>query len=144
MNKTLISSILILAIIFILSIGNSFAQTIPGLSVKTNKKSYKPGSSGVITIKFKTGTGIKIPKEPPIDVNISGDGISGDGLQDYSGGDGDYIDSKTIKYNFTVSGDAESDTSIKISGSVKFGYCSSESGVCKIGTKNFSVTIKVQ
>jgi len=122
----------------------SSAQTTPKVSVKANKKSYNPGTSGVLTITFKTGSGVKIPKEPPIDINISGDGITGNGIQDYSGdGDGDYLSSNKVKYNFSVS-DGASDGSITISGTVKFGYCSSESGVCKIGNQKFSIKIKVQ
>ena len=144
MKKSLITGLFTLALTAIFGIGFSYAQSVPGLSVHTNKKTYKPGASGVITIKFKTASNVKIPKEPQIDVNISGDGISGSGLEDYSGSGEDYIDTKTIKYDFTVSNDAESGSTIKISGSVKFGYCNSETGICKIGNKSFKVTISVQ
>jgi len=144
MKKSLITGLFTLVLITLFGISFTYAQSVPGLSVHSNKKSYAPGSSGVLTIKFKTASNVKIPKDPPIEVNISGDGVSGSGLQDYSGGDDDYIDSKTIKYNFTVSNDAESGTSITITGTVKFGYCNSESGICKIGNKSFSVKISIQ
>jgi hypothetical protein len=120
------------------------AQSAPELKVTLSKKSFKPGESGKIIIKFKHGPQVKIPKEPPIEVEISGDGISGQGVQDYSGGEGDYISNSQIKYNFSVSQNAQSGTTITITGKVKFGYCSTESGICKIGNKNFTVTVKVK
>jgi hypothetical protein len=144
MKKTFVLKASVIVLFMLFAISNVYSQTIPGLSVKVNKKSFKPGSSGVLTITFKAGKGVKIPKEPQIEVNLSGDGITGNGLQDYSGCEGDYITSKTIKYNFSISADAESGSTIKLKGSVKFGYCSSETGICKIGNKSFSVKIKVQ
>ncbi|MCX6161915.1 MAG: hypothetical protein NTV87_11385 [Ignavibacteriae bacterium] len=121
----------------------SNAQSMPGVSVSANKKSFKAGDSGILTIKFKTGNGVKIPKEPPIDVTITSDNINGQGVQDYTGGEGDYLTNNLVKYKFTVPDNTEAGD-YTVTGTVKFGYCSSESGVCKLGNKSFSVKIKVK
>jgi len=120
------------------------AQSAPTLKVTVAKKSYKPGQTGTLIIKFKHGTKVKIPKEPPIEVSISGDGVTGQGVQDYSGGEGDYINDSQIKYTFKISGSAESGSTIAISGTVKFGYCSTETGTCKMTSKSFTVNVKVK
>ena len=120
------------------------SQTIPTVTVSVNKKSYKPGDNGVITIKFKPTGGTKIPKEPPIEVTLTGEDVTGTGLQDYSGAPGgDYFTSPVIKYNFKVSDNSASQT-INAKVKIKFGYCSSESGVCKIGnvSKNIKIIVK--
>jgi hypothetical protein len=135
---------LLIGIFGLLSASDYAAAQTPDLKVTVSKKSFKPGDSGKLVIKFKHGPKVKIPKEPPIEVSISGDGIIGQGVQDYSGGEGDYISNSQIKYNFKVSENAASGTTITITGTVKFGYCSTESGICKIGTKNFTVTVKVK
>ncbi len=124
---------------------NSFAQPIPKVSISLSKKSFKPGENGVMTIKFNPAEGVKIPKEPQIEVTLTAEGANGTGLQDYSGAPGgDYFSSPVIKYNFTVSEDATSGTTISAKVKIKFGYCSSESGVCKIGNVTKTVKIKVK
>jgi len=135
---------LLIGVFGLLSASDYAAAQTPDLKVTVSKKSFKPGDSGKLIIKFKHGPKVKIPKEPPIEVSISGEGIIGQGVQDYSGGEGDYISNSQIKYNFKVSENAASGTTITITGTVKFGYCSTESGICKIGTKNFTVTVKVK
>jgi ABC-type Fe3+-hydroxamate transport system substrate-binding protein len=120
------------------------ADGTPSVSASANKKSFSPGESGVLTISFKTGSKVKIPKDPEIVVSLTTDEVEGQGLQDYSGGDGDYIDNSKVKYNFTVPGGAASGSAITISGSVKFGYCSTTDGVCKLATKNFTAKIKIK
>lgn len=115
----------------------------PGVSAIPNKKSYSPGESGVLTLSFKTGSKVKIPKDPPVSVELSGD-IEANGLQDYSGDDGDYINGSKVRYNFTVPSGAASGSTISISGSVRFGYCTTSDGVCKIGNRNFSAKIRVK
>ena len=57
-----------------------------------------------MTISFKTGSKVKNLKDPEIVVSLTTDEVEGQGLQDYSGGDGDYIDNSKVKYNFTVPG----------------------------------------
>lgn len=141
MNKYKSLIISFLALIF-LSSNYLYSQTQPGVSVWANKKSFSPGESGVLMIKFKTGAKVKIPRDPAVTVSISS-GVNGNGLQNISGS-GDYIDSKLVKYNFTVPSDAVSGTKIKITGTVKFGYCSAEDETCKIGNSNFTTSIKVK
>ncbi len=120
----------------------AYSQKMPGMSVSTDKKSYSPGESGVLIISFKTSSGVKIPKEPGVDVNVSG--VEGNGVQDYMGGDGEYIANSKVKYNFVVPSGAASGTSLAVDGSVKFGYCSTSDGVCKMANKNFSTKIKIK
>jgi len=143
LNKKLLLSLVVLAFsISLLSSVDAYSQAKPNISVWTNKKAYNPGESGVLYVKFKTASGVKIPKVPNITVSISG-GVEGAGMQDYSGnGSGEYLGNNTVKYNFTVPGNANGTT--KISGMVKFGYCSSSDGVCKIGKTNFSRNISIK
>ncbi len=143
MVKIVRLSVFFLALFAITALSESaFSQKLPGVSVSTNKKSYSPGESGVLIISFKTASGVKIPKEPGVDISVSG--VEGQGVQDYSGGEGDYISSSKVKYNFVVPGGAASGSSITLDGSVNFGYCSTSDGVCKMGSKNFSTKIKVK
>jgi hypothetical protein len=135
----LISVIFVFALSF-LALCNAEAQSLPKISVKTNKKTYKPGESGVLTIKFKTASDVKIPTDPQVEINLTG--VTGTGLQGYPGGD--YNESKLVKYGFTVSSSEESGSTVTISGTVKFGYCNSETGICKIGNQKFSVKIKIK
>lgn len=143
MLKFLHFSVFFTALFIISSIsGEAFSQKLPGMTVSANKKSYAPGESGVLTINFKTSSGVKIPKEPGVEVSISG--VEGQGLQDYTGGGGEYIEGSKVRYNFTVPGGAQSGTKLEISGSVQFGYCSTSDGVCKMANKNFSTKISVK
>lgn len=122
---------------------SALAVEAPNVSASANKKSFSAGESGVLTVKFKTGAHVKIPKDPEVEITIT-DGVDGSGLQDYSGGD-DYLKSPaSVKYNFTVPPGAASGSTITIKGKVKFGYCNSDDGVCKITTKNFTAKIKVK
>lgn len=141
-NKKLLLSLLVLAFsVSLLSTADAYSQTKPNISVWTNQKSYNPGESGVLYIKFKTASGVKIPKVPAITVSINS-GVEGAGMQDYSGnGGGEYLGNNIVKYNFTVPDNASG--RVKITGSVKFGYCSSADGVCKIGKSNISKNISV-
>ncbi len=134
----------LMALISISGINSVNAQAMPGLSVSANKKSFSAGESGVLTLSFKTGKNVKIPKDPEIVVSLESGNIEGQGLQDYSGGEGDYISNSKVKYNFTIPAGAESGSTITISGNVKFGYCNSSDGVCKMGNKSFSVKVKVK
>jgi hypothetical protein len=140
LKKSFLISVIFAFVFSFLAFSNAESQTVPKISVKTNKKSYKPGESGVLTIKFKAGETIKIPTSPQVEVNLTG--VTGGDLQGYPGGD--YNEAKQVKYTFTVGNDAESGSTITISGSVKFGYCNSDSGVCKIGTQKFSVKVKIK
>ena len=130
-------------VIFFFTLGfyDSFAQTAPKIKVSLNKKSLNPGDRGVLTIKFKTAENVKIPKEPEIDVSVTG--VTGTGLESYQG-EGDYLNPEQVKYDFSVPDDAESGTTIKINGTVKYGYCNSETGICKKGSNNFSISLKVK
>jgi len=146
LNKVKFLTVLLVVSIFTIFEPFSFAnaQSAPGITVSTNKKSYSPGESGFITINFKTGSKVKIPKEPELVVNLTSGDIEGGGLQDYTGGDGDYISNSKVKYDFTVPAGATSGSTLKVSGSVKFAYCTITDGVCKITTKNFSAKVKVK
>jgi hypothetical protein len=137
----LLLSLLTLLTLSFTSIDKVFAQDMPGVSVWTNKKSYSPGESGVLFIKFKTGAKVKIPKEPEIQVNLTNSDVQGAGLQ-IPGGGGEYLPSGQIKYTFTVPSNASGN--VTIAGNVKFGYCNSDNGVCKMGNKNFSITRTVK
>lgn len=140
LKKSFLISVIFAFALSFLAFSNADSQTLPKISVKTNKKSYKPGESGILTIKFKTASDVKIPTEPQVEVTLSG--VTGGSLQGYPGGE--YIESKQVKYSFTVGNDAESGSSVNITGSVKFGYCDSGSGICKIGNQKFSVKIKIK
>lgn len=121
----------------------SFGQTTPTVSVKLNKKSYKPGESGFITIKFKTAKTVKIPAEPEIEVTLNGSNIESIGLQ-APNVSGEYLSPAQVKYKFKVSDNASAGNNISVTGTVKFGYCNADSGICKIATKNISFTVKVK
>lgn len=140
LKKSFLISVIFAFALSFLAFSNADSQTLPKISVKTNKKSYKPGESGILTIKFKTTSDVKIPTEPQVEVTLNG--VTGGSLQGYPGSE--YIESKLVKYSFTVGNDVESGSSINITGSVKFGYCDSGSGICKIGNQKFSVKIKIK
>lgn len=135
-------SLLIFTFIFTFS-SEIFAQAVPKVTVKTNKKTYSPGETGVITISFKPAKNVKIPKEPDITVNLT-EGVSGTGIQDYTGGAGEYLNSNFVKYNFTVPSNVTSGSTVKITGTVKFGYCNADDGICKIANKTFTTSIKIK
>ncbi len=143
-NKSLLA-LLVFSFFCLTGFSTANAAEAPAVSASANKKSYSAGESGVLTIKFKISDHVKIPKDPEIEVTIT-DGIDGNGIQDYSsnGGGDDYLKTPQVKYNFTVPSGAESGSTITIKGKVKFGYCNSEDGVCKIGTKNFTAKVKVK
>lgn len=136
----LVVSLFVLILVFISS--DIFAQTMPTVTVSTNKSSYKPGETGTLTIKFKTAKKVKIPVEPEIEVTLNTNDIEGLGLQPVSS-NGEYLNPAQVKYKFKVSSNLAKGSSVTISGSVKFGYCNEDSGICKIGTKSFSKTIKI-
>jgi hypothetical protein len=140
LKKSFLIGVIFAFALSFLAFSNADSQTLPKISVKTNKKAYKPGESGVLTIKFKTASETKIPTEPQVEVTLSG--VNGGSLQGYPGGD--YIESKMVKYSFTVGSDASSDSQVTISGTVKFGYCDYSTGKCKIGSQKFSVKIKIK
>jgi hypothetical protein len=140
--KIFLALVLVLTLI---GINYSYSQTVPKISLSLNKKTYNPGDKGILKITFKTDSETKIPKEPSIIVNISGTGITGTGVEDYSSyPSGDYLVPPVIKYDFQVSNDVESGTTINVSGTVKFGYCDYETGICKIGTKKINFKVKVK
>ncbi len=140
LKKSFLISVIFAFALSFLAFSNADSQTLPKISVKTNKKSYKPGESGILTIKFKTVSDVKIPTEPQVEVTLNG--VTGGSLQGYPSSE--YIESKLVKYSFTVGNDVESGSSVNITGSVKFGYCDSSSGICKIGNQKFSVKIKIK
>ena len=144
--KVKFTLILLTAIIMLPFMGFSYtvAKDAPGISATPNKKSYNPGESGVLTLSFKTGAHVKIPKDPEVTVNLTSEDVMGQGLQDYSGDEGDYISNSKVKYNFTVPEGAASGSTLTISGTVKFGYCTTSDGVCKLGNRNFTAKIKVK
>jgi len=116
----------------------------PGVSASVNKKSYSPGETGIITLTFKTGSKVKIPKEPGVTMDLTTGEIEGIGFQDYSGGDGDYIDNSKVKYEFKVPDNTASGSTINVTGKVKFGYCTVSDGVCKMANQGFSTKVKVK
>ena len=142
--KTL-SALFIVLSFCLMGFTSAMAVEAPNVSASANKKTYSAGESGVLTIKFKTSAHVKIPKDPEIEITVT-EGAEGSGMQDYSGngaGD-DYLKTPQVKYNFTVPAGATSGSTITIKGKVKFGYCNSSDGICKIGTKNFTAKIKVK
>ena len=145
-NRVKFSIILLVSVILIQFMGFSFngVKDAPGVSATPNKKSYNPGETGFITLSFKTGSKVKIPKDPEVIVSLTSDEVYGQGLQDYSGGEGDYISNSKVRYNFTVPDGAASGSTLTISGSVKFGYCTTTDGICKIGNRDFTAKIKVK
>lgn len=136
----LVLSLFALIVVFITS--DVLAQTMPTVTVSTNKSSYKPGETGTLTIKFKTAKKVIIPVEPEIEVTLNTNEIEGLGLQPVSS-QGEYLNPAQVKYKFKVSSNLAKGSSVTISGSIKFGYCNEDSGICKIGTKTFSKTIKI-
>lgn len=146
MNKVRFPATFLVILLIILSAGFNYSEnsSAPSISASPNKKSYKPGESGVLILTFKTGAKVKIPKDPEVTVNLTSGEVEGQGLQDYSGGEGDYISKSKVNYNFTVPADAASGSTLTISGNVKFGYCSATDGVCKIGNQSFTAKIKVK
>jgi len=137
-----------LAVVLMLSViglNFSYSQSVPKISTSLNKKTYHPGDKGILRITFKTDSQTKIPKEPSIIVNINGTGITGIGVEDYSSyPSGDYLVPPVIKYDFQVSNEVETGTTINVSGTVKFGYCDYETGICKIATKKINFKVKVK
>ena len=141
--KSLLALFVFLSFCF-MGFSSAKAVEAPSVSVSANKKAFTAGESGVLTLKFKTTAHVKIPKDPEVEITIT-DGIEGGALQDYTGGSDDYLSSPAqVKYNFTVPSGAASGSTITIKGKVKFGYCNSDDGVCKITTKNFTAKIRVK
>jgi hypothetical protein len=144
MKKRILAVVLLVSFFAVLSLSNlASAQSSPTLKVSVSK-SVKPGGTGTLTIKFKHGNKVKIPQEPAIEVSISGDGITGSGDPTFSADEEGYIINSTIKYKFKVSGNATSGSTVQISGTVKFGYCSTETGTCKMGNQSFTVSVKIK
>jgi ABC-type Fe3+-hydroxamate transport system substrate-binding protein len=142
--KRLSLLVFLLAIAFVFTtVADSYSQETPTVSSKLNKKSYKPGETGFITIKFKTAKTVKIPVEPEVEVTLNGSNIEGIGVQS-ANSSGEYLSPAQVKYKFKVSNNATSGSSIDVTGTVKFGYCNADSGICKIATKNISFTVKVK
>jgi hypothetical protein len=143
MKKRILAVVLLISFFAVFSISNSASAQTPTLKVSVSK-SVKPGGVGTLTIKFKHGPKVKIPQEPAIEVSINGDGITGTGNPTFTANDDGYINNSTIKYKFKVSSNATSGSSIQISGTVKFGYCSTETGTCKMGNQSFTATVKIK
>jgi len=144
MKKRILTVVLLISFFAVFSLSNSAsAQSSPTLKVSVTK-SVKPGGTGTLTIKFKHGSKVKIPKEPAIEVLLNSDGITLIGDAIFTTNDEDYITNSTIKYKFKVSSNATSGSTIQISGTVKFGYCSTETGTCKMGNQSFTATVKVK
>ena len=144
MKKRILAVVLLIGFFAVLSMSNTAsAQSSPTLKVSVTK-SVKPGGTGTLTIKFKHGNKVKIPQEPAIEVSISGDVITGTGSPIFSANDEGYITNSTIKYKFKVSGNATSGSTVQISGTVKFGYCSTETGTCKMGNQSFTTSVKIK
>jgi len=142
-KKLLLLGILAALLITFITADYSFSQTAPVVSIKANKKSYKAGEQGFLTISFKLKDKVKIPKDPGVELELTSTSVEGIGMQDFSGGDSEYIESNRVKYNFKIPSDVQ-DQSLTITGNVKFGYCDSNTGVCKKGNKSFSVTVKIK
>lgn len=139
--KTLVS--LFTLVVFFVLVGNGYSQ-VPSISASVNKSSgYSPGGSGYITIKFKCANNIKISADPEVSVTLTAEGVTGTGLQTPSTS-GDYLSPAQVKYNFSVSSNTSAGSRIKVKVTVKFSYCNSETGVCKIATKSTYVTVKVK
>jgi hypothetical protein len=144
MKKRILAVVLLISFFAVFSISSeASAQSSPTLKVSVTK-SVKPGGTGTLTIKFKHGNKVKIPQEPAIEVSISGDGITGSGSPTFSANEEGYITNSTIKYKFKVSGNATSGSTVQISGTVKFGYCSTETGTCKMGNQSFTASVKIK
>ncbi len=143
MKRQIILGAVTLIILMFFINTDSFAQTTPTVTVSTNKSSYKAGETGTLIIKFKTAKKVKIPVEPEIEVTLNSSEVEGLGLQPVSS-EGGYLKPAQVKYKFKVSSNVTKGSSVTISGSIKFGYCNEDSGICKIGTKNFSKTIQIK
>lgn len=144
MTKKLFLAVLLAALVVVFTTDNSaYAQSSPTLKV-TVAKPVKPGGTGTLTIKFKHGTKVKIPQEPAIEITLRGEGITATGSPTFTVDEDGYIKSSSIKYKFNLSSNATSGSTISLSGSVKFGYCSTETGTCKIGNQSFTVNVKVK
>lgn len=144
MTKKLFLSVLILGFIAVFSANTSvYAQSSPTLSVSVSK-SVKPGGVGTLTIKFKHGSKVKIPSEPTIEITLNGAGITPQGDPSFTTDAEGYINNSKLTYKFNVNSDVQSGSTISLSGRVKFGYCSTETGVCKFGDQNFTVSVKVK
>ncbi|CAN5606608.1 hypothetical protein BH10BAC5_BH10BAC5_22070 [soil metagenome] len=141
-----LSVILFVMLAVVLNVNSSYSKNeasgVPKVNATANKKSYAPGESGYITLHFKTSGHVKIPKDPPVMITLNG--ASNDGMEDYSSESGDYINSNKVKVKFTVPSDASSGSKIKISGFVKFGYCSTDDGTCRLAKKDYSLNIKIK
>ena len=145
MKKRILAVVLLISFFAVFSITNTASAQSGSPTLKVSvSKSVKPGGTGTLTIKFKHGSKVKIPQEPAIEVSISGDDISGTGSPAFTADDDGYIVNSSIKYKFKVSGNATSGSTIQISGTVKFGYCNSDTGVCKMGNQSFTVSVKVK
>ena len=120
---------------------SAFAQEKPVVTAKANKKSYKPGTSGSITIRFKTAEKVKIPADQ-IEVSISGNNVTGEGLANVSGGE--YLDPQTVSYKFNISSNAETGKSIPVKVTIKYGYCNYDTGICKRTEVTKTVSLKIK
>ena len=144
MTRKILVTAFIISFFAVLSASTSvFAQSSPTIKV-TGPKSVKAGSVGTFTIKFNHGPKVKIPNEPPIEITINTDGITGQGEPSFTSDAEGYINNSKITYKFKVSSDAQSGSTISVSGRVKFGYCSTETGVCKFGDQPFTVNVKIK
>jgi len=145
MKKRILAVVLLISFFAVFSISSeaSAQSGSPTLKV-TATKSVKPGATGTLTIKFKHGSKVKIPQEPTIEVSITGDGITGSGSPILKADEDGYIKNSTIKYKFKVSSNATSGSTIQITGTVKFGYCSTETGTCKMGNQSFTTSVKIK
>lgn len=138
-------SLIILALVFTfvsVKTEEAVAQQKPTISISTNKKSYSPGETVRMTIRFNTVKGVKIPKEPPISVTITEGNISGD-LLDYTAGSSEYINNSRVVYTFKIPANTSSGK-LKVSGRVNYGYCNESDGICKLGNNTFTRNITVK
>ncbi len=144
MKKRILAVVLLVSFFAVFALSDSaFAQSSPTLKVSVTK-AVKPGGIGTLTIKFKHGPKVKIPQEPAIEISLSGDGITSVGELTFKTDDDGYIINSTIKQKFKVSSNATSGSTIQISGTVKFGYCSTATGTCKMGNQSFTVSVIVK
>ncbi len=143
MKKRILAVVLLISLFAVFSLGSDASAQSVTLKVSA-PKSVKPGGTGTLTIKFKHGPKTKIPQEPAIEVNLTGNEVWGTGSPTFTADDDGYIKNSTIKYKFKVNGNVATGTTLQISGSVKFGYCSTETGTCKMGNQSFTVSVKVK
>lgn len=138
-------SLVVLALVFTFvsfRTEEAVAQQKPTISVSTNKKSYSPGETVRMTIRFNTAKGVKIPKEPPISVTITEGNISGE-LQDYTAGGGEYINNSRVVYRFVIPQNTPKGQ-LKVSGRINYGYCNESDGICKLGNNTFTRNITIK